>query len=69
MMPPDAMQRRGSASGRGKSSKKSKDYQRQPSYGSLELNVYDVENEHLLNALNFLRSNPKATLFDIDGKL
>ena len=68
-MPPDAMQRRGSASGRGRSSKISKNHQRQKSYGSLELNLYHVENEHLLNALTFLRSNPKATLFDIDGKL
>jgi hypothetical protein len=66
--PPDAVPRRGSASGRGKASKKSKDHQRQPSYGSLELNVHDAVNEHLLSALTFVRSNPKATLFDIDGK-
>ena len=37
-------------------------------YGSLELNVFDVEKENLMSALNFVKRNPKATLFDIDGK-
>lgn len=37
-------------------------------YGSLELNAFDVENENFASALNFVKRNPKATLFDIDGK-
>lgn len=39
-----------------------------PSYGSLELNVFDVENyDQLVSALNLVKRNSKATLFDIDG--
>jgi len=36
-------------------------------YGTLELNVFEVENEKLASALNFVHRNSKATLFDIDG--
>jgi hypothetical protein len=65
----DAVIRRGS--GRGKSSKKGKEYQqRRPSNVPMELNPsYYVENEHLLSALILIQSNPNATLFDIDGKI
>lgn len=31
--------------------------------------MHNVENEHLINALAFVRRNPKATLFDIDGMI
>lgn len=37
-------------------------------YGSHQLNVYNIENERLFSALTFVRMNPRATLFDIDGK-
>lgn len=37
-------------------------------YGSHELNAYNIENERLFSALTFVRMNPRATLFDIDGK-
>jgi hypothetical protein len=35
---------------------------------SHELNAYNIENERLFGALTFVRMNPRATLFDIDGK-
>ena len=62
ILPPDAAQSRDSFNGGGRTSKKSKDYRRQP------LNLYDVENEHLRGPIAFVRRNPNATLFDIDGK-
>ena len=40
-----------------------------PQYGSQELGSFDAESEHLASTLHFVRRNPKATLFDIDGKL
>lgn len=37
-------------------------------YGSLELNSFEAKDEKFFSALNFVRRNPKATLYDIDGK-
>lgn len=58
--------RRGSGGSRRSSSKSNNDQQQH--YGSLELNSFDVENyEQLLSALNLVKRNAKATLFDVDG--
>jgi len=46
-----------------------REHQFQSLYGSHELNAYNIENERLFSALTFVRMNPRATLFDIDGKL
>lgn len=56
----------GRSSSRRSSTKSNKDLQ-QP-YGSLELNMFDLENyDQLVSALNLVKRNTKATLFDIDG--
>jgi hypothetical protein len=62
--------RRGSNGGGRRSSMKANNHKDplHPSYGSLELNVFDVENyDQLVSALNLVKRNSKATLFDIDG--
>jgi hypothetical protein len=58
--------RRGSGGSRRSSSKSINDQQQH--YGSLELNAFDVENyDQLVSALNLVKRNTKATLFDVDG--
>eukprot|EP00581_Thalassiosira_minuscula_P017159 CAMPEP_0183722464 /NCGR_PEP_ID=MMETSP0737-20130205/14406_1 /TAXON_ID=385413 /ORGANISM="Thalassiosira miniscula, Strain CCMP1093" /LENGTH=529 /DNA_ID=CAMNT_0025952623 /DNA_START=116 /DNA_END=1705 /DNA_ORIENTATION=+ len=57
ILPPDAQNQQ-----RRPTSKKDKN-----KYGQLELNVFEVENEDLASALNYVNRNPKATLFDVDG--
>lgn len=60
ILPPNAIRARGGrSSGKGNSAP----------YGSLELNVFDAESESLMSALTFVKRNPKATLFDIDGMI
>ena len=70
----DVPRRRGSSNGGRRSSLKqsNKDLQQQhpSSYGSLELNVFDVENyDQLVSALNLVKRNSQATLFDIEGTI
>lgn len=60
ILPPEAQNRR-------RSSRKHQNNIEPEPYGALELGVFDIENDNLASALNFVKRNSKATLFDIDG--
>jgi len=58
ILPPDAQYPRRKTS----TYKKDNDH-----YGALELNVFQIENENMASALDFVNRNPNATLFDVEG--